>query len=118
MSKTQTIGKAAEDLACRYLQKHGLNLITRNFYCRMGEIDLVMQDKDHLVFVEVRFRNTEIFGGGFSSITAHKQKKLLKTAQYYLQQNKLVEKVACRFDAIAISSLQSEANIEWIKNAF
>lgn len=118
MGETQRIGKIAEDLACDYLQNQGLKLVTRNFYCRCGEIDLVMRDKEYLVFIEIRSRNTNRFGGGAASITHHKQQKLLKTAQYYLQQNKLLEKIPCRFDVIAILSVQSRAEIEWIKNAF
>lgn len=118
MSQTQIIGKAAEDFACKFLLKQGLRLITRNFYCRSGEIDLIMQDKEHLVFIEVRYRNSNIFGSAVESITYNKQQKLLKAANYYLSQNKLIEKVACRFDVVAITSLQSEKNTEWIKNAF
>ena len=119
MGKTQTTGQAAEDFACRYLIQQGLRLITRNFTCRTGEIDLIMQDKTHLVFIEVRFRNTNLFGGSLASVTSHKQKKLLKTALFYLQHNNLIDKVAGRFDVIAIKGLPLESkNLEWIKNAF
>jgi putative endonuclease len=109
----QETGASAENKACAYLQQQSLQLITRNFRCKMGEIDLIMQDKNELVFVEVRCRNNSFFGGGLDSITDSKQKKLIKAASFYLQQKRLTE-IACRFDAVAISA----NTIEWIKNAF
>jgi putative endonuclease len=113
MTLAQQTGSAAENQACAYLKQQGLDLITRNFRCKVGEIDLIMQDKNELVFIEVRCRNNSFFGNGFDSITDAKQNKLIKTANFYLQQKKLTE-TACRFDAVAISA----NNIEWIKNAF
>jgi len=118
MGKTQDIGKAAEEIACNFLRKKGLRLVSRNFCCRAGEIDLIMQDSEHLVFVEVRYRKTQLFGGGVASISYGKQQKILKTAHYYLLKNKLHERVACRFDVIAVSELPSGQHIEWIENAF
>ncbi len=113
MSTAQQTGSVAEDKACDYLQQQGLQLIMRNFRCRLGEIDLIMQDQIALVFVEVRCRNNKLFGSGFDSITNAKQIKLTRAAQFYLQKARLTEN-ACRFDAVAISANQ----IEWIKNAF
>jgi putative endonuclease len=118
MSKTQQTGQAAEDIACRYLQQQGLQLITRNYRCRMGEIDLIMQDRDMLVFVEVRYRKNDCCGGSLHSINNAKQIKLLRAASFYLQQNQLTEKAPCRFDVIAINSLQDKHAPEWLKNVF
>ncbi len=117
MGKTQIIGQDAEDLACRYLQEQGLSLIVRNFRCRVGEIDLIMQDKKSIVFVEVRCRKNNNYGGSLQSITYSKQTKLVRTANYFLQQQKLFEKVPARFDVIAITSSAVNSSIEWIKNA-
>jgi putative endonuclease len=108
-------GVAGEDFACSYLQTQGLTLITRNYSCRLGEIDLIMRDKNHLVFVEVRYRGNDAYGGGVASVTLGKQRKLIRSAQFYLQTHKLTDKVACRFDVLAISG---QNQVEWIKDAF
>ncbi len=120
MSKvnTQQIGQVAENIACSYLIKQGLKLVSRNFQCRLGEIDLIMQDKEHLVFVEVRFRRNQHFGTSSETVTLHKQSKLLRTASFYLQQKHLTDKIPCRFDVIAIADTATQSNINWIKNAF
>ncbi|MFN8770695.1 MAG: YraN family protein [Neisseriaceae bacterium] len=111
MSKASiTKGKAAESLAISYLQQNGLSLIKQNFHSRFGEIDLIMRDKDVVVFVEVKLRNSGI-NTGIESITYNKQQKLIKTANYYLV--KLGHDVACRFDAVVIGT---ENNYEWLKN--
>jgi putative endonuclease len=115
---TQKIGQEAESMACNYLLTKGLKLITRNYQCRLGEIDLIMQDKTHIVFVEVRFRRNQDFGTSSESITYTKQTKLLRAAQFYLQQNHMTDKIACRFDVVAITQTQTQPVIEWIRNAF
>ena len=74
----QRIGQAAEDAAALLLQQQGLQLIERNFGCKTGEIDLILQDNGQLVFVEVRFRKNQLFGGAAASVTPAKQKKLQK----------------------------------------
>jgi len=108
-------GEAAERLAERYLCKAGLTLVTRNFRCRMGEIDLIMKDRDSLVFVEVRMRSSRSFGGAAGSIGHHKQRRLVAAAQYYL--GGLSSTPACRFDAVLLDGLDAE-HIEWLRNAF
>ncbi len=112
------IGLHAENIACDYLIANGLKLIKRNYLCRLGEIDLIMRDKTHLIFVEVRFRRNQNFGTSSETVTYTKQTKLLRTAQLYLQQNRLTDKVPCRFDVIAITLVNEVPVIEWIKNAF
>ena len=118
LSPTQQTGQAAEAMACDYLQKQGLRLVVPNYRCRLGEIDLIMQDEEGIVFVEVRYRNSLAFGGGLYSVTASKQNKLLRTARYYLQQKKLTDTIDCRFDVIAITSQLGKVSVEWVKNAF
>ena len=81
---TKKLGKQAEDLVCHYLQKQKLKLVTRNYSCRYGEIDLIMHDKTSLVFVEVRYRQNPYFGSGLETINLTKQNKVIKTAEYYL----------------------------------
>ncbi len=83
--------------------------------CRFGEIDLIMRDGTILVFIEVRMRANEIFGGAAASITSAKQAKLLRTARHYLSE--LNSEPPCRFDALLLSGTNGQ-KIEWIKNAF
>lgn len=109
---TATIGANAEKQALQYLQKQGLQLITTNFSAKTGEIDLIMQTKDTLIFVEVRYRKNSNFGGAAASITRQKQHRIIRTANLYLQ--KYPTSLSCRFDVIAITANQ----LEWIPNAF
>jgi putative endonuclease len=111
-------GAEAEALACQYLQKQGLRLVTKNYRCRMGEIDLIMREKAILVFIEVRYRKNSHYGSSAESVNLAKQHKLLKTAHYYLQQNRLTDTIICRFDVCALSYLNGQTHIDWIKQAF
>ncbi len=111
-----TKGQVCEQIACDYLIQNSLKLITKNFHSRYGEIDLIMQHESTLVFIEVRYRKNKNFGGAKASITPGKQKKLQKTALYYMQQKG--REYHARFDVIAISGEASNQDIEWIKNAF
>ncbi len=129
---SKKIGIEAEKFACRYLKNQGLFLIMRNYVCRCGEIDLIMQDKASLVFIEVRYRQDSRFGHSIETVDIAKQKKLIKTAEYYLQYNHLSETISCRFDVLGISpstkpkkwferfdtSQYYPAQVEWVKNAF
>jgi putative endonuclease len=110
-----TRGAQAEQLAAQFLQRHGLKLLQRNYSCRYGEIDLILQDGDTLVFAEVRLRSRSDFGGAAASINAAKQARLIHTAQHYIAT--LSRTPPCRFDALLFDTLDS-ARLEWIKNAF
>ncbi len=109
-------GAQAEQTAARYLQQHGLQLVQANYRCRFGEIDLILRDGSTLVFAEVRLRSRGDFGGAAASIDAHKQGKLIRTAQHYL--SGLSHIPPCRFDALLLVAPEGVAGIEWIKNAF
>ncbi len=108
------LGVEAEQIALNYLKKQGLTLIANNYSCRYGEIDLIMQEGKTIVFIEVRMRKNQQFGGAAFSITPSKQQKLIHTAQHFLAQ---YGNPACRFDAILMTTAKIE-HIEWIKNAF
>ncbi|WP_025770364.1 YraN family protein [Thioalkalivibrio sp. HK1] len=112
------IGRATEDFAERWLTGKGLVPIARNYRCRRGEIDLVMRDEESLVFVEVRRRSNEFFGGGAESVDHHKQKRLTATAEHYLTSHEVGTDIACRFDILAIDGPEHEVRVEWIKDAF
>lgn len=117
-SPKQKTGLAMEAYACAYLQKRGLTLITQNYHTRFGEIDLIMQDKDMLVFVEVRYRQSQKFGGAIESIDYFKEQRIIHAAQYYLMKFNLTHDVSCRFDIVAISGNCNTPEIEWILDAF
>ena len=114
-------GKMAEALAVKYLQSNGLKLVRRNFSCRNGEIDIIMRDKDYLVFIEVRFRNTLTHSHPLETIDYRKQQKILKTVQFYLLQYPEYGHHPCRIDAVAIYSGREntgvEKQVEWVQNA-
>lgn len=107
----QRSGDQAEDRALAYLQQQGLTLVERNFRCKGGEIDLVMQDRAALVFVEVRARSSASHGGALASITPAKQRRLIVAAQHFLQRHAQVP--ACRFDVVAIEG----ERLEWLRHA-
>jgi len=111
-------GKQAEAHACEYLQAQGLALVERNYLCRRGEIDLIMQDKRTTVFVEVRYRRNDRFGSSAESVDWRKQAKLLATAEHYLQQRPKVAQNACRFDVVALTTENGQQAIDWIIDAF
>ncbi len=107
----QLAGQAGEEQALAYLKAQGFTLVERNFHCRGGEIDLIVQKNDLLVFVEVRKRAGAQFGGAAASVVPAKQARLKKAAQLYLQRYDYPP--ACRFDVIAIDGEQ----LNWIISA-
>lgn len=116
---TKDVGDAAESLALRHLQRHGLTLVQRNYRVargprsRGGEVDLIMRTPDGtLVFVEVRVRRDASHGGAAASITGLKQRRVLYAAQHYLQ--RLPAWPPCRFDVVAIDGDQ----VQWLPAAF
>lgn len=117
MIRTGMLGDRAEKLAHKYLRKQGLKSLTQNYHCRFGEIDLIMQDKDYLVFIEVRYRNSQQFGGALESVDRHKQAKLRRTAETYLLKTKNHD-CPCRFDILCVTGNLNNPEIDWIKNAF
>ncbi len=107
-------GRWAENRACSFLRDHGLQLLHSNYRCPFGEIDLIMQDGEHLVFIEVRYRRSERYGGALASVDRVKQRKLRATAEHFRQSSSGAGRYPCRFDVICIAP----ERIEWIKDAF
>ncbi len=112
------VGTQFEDLALAHAQKNGLRLIERNFTCRHGELDLIMRDREVVVFVEVRYRRSGAFGGAIDSVGPSKQRRLIKAASLFLQQHPDLSRQPCRFDVIALEGTAEAARIEWLRNAF
>jgi len=111
------LGNRAEKLAHKYLRKQGLKSIAQNYHCRYGEIDLVMRDNDYLVFVEVRYRKNQNYGGAIESVDRFKQAKLRRSAESYLLKSKNHD-YPCRFDILCITGNLNKPELDWIKNAF
>ncbi|WP_251388543.1 YraN family protein [Mediterraneibacter agrestimuris] len=107
------IGSKYEHIAGRYLEQKGYRILEYNYHCRRGEIDLIAQDGEYLVFCEVKYRRGRMTGSPVEAVDVYKQRKLWKTAEYYLLRHRLYN-VPCRFDVIGIE----DSKITLIKNAF
>lgn len=109
----QSFGKTGEELACKYLKNHKYKIIERNFTTDIGEIDIIAQKDNCIIFVEVKTRMSGKFGLPREAVGYFKQKKYSQVAMQYIKHNNLF-KTACRFDVIEI--LGEEIN--HIENAF
>lgn len=114
MSANTERGAAAESRARTWLERHGLKLRDSNYRCRWGEIDLIMEDGDTLVFVEVRYRNSMRHGGAIDSIDFRKRQRLCRAASDYLARQRGQQQPS-RFDVVALGP---NGRIEWIADAF
>ena len=112
----------AEALALSWLQQRGLVCVTRNYRCRMGEIDLIMRDGATLVFVEVRQRKVSQFGSASDSISTAKQRKLIKVTQVFLQCHPQFDNYDIRFDVVCFQGAATKPQVPldwtWIQAAF
>lgn len=110
------LGQRGERRAERYLRRRGLRPAERNYHCRHGEIDLVMEDNEAVVFIEVRVRRRGRFGDAADSIDHHKQQRLTRAARHFLMTHPEWAERPCRFDVVALDRDRDELN--WIPNAF
>ena len=110
------LGQKAENTALDFLRQQGLGLVERNYRCRGGEIDLIMQVDGVLVFIEVRQRSSVRFGSALESVDSRKRARLLHSAQHYLRHHPESCRGPCRFDVVAIEG--EAGKIRWIQNAF
>lgn len=111
-------GNEAEKLAERRLKRKGLKTLARNWHCRHGELDLVMEQGRAVVFIEVRQRTSDNYGGAVASVTAAKQQRLYKAASAFLASRPALAERDCRFDVVAFSGNGNTADMQWIQNAF
>lgn len=109
-------GAAIERIAAQWLQEQGLRLVSSNHHVKGGELDLVMYDRDTLVFIEVKHRATTEHGHPLETVTAQKRRRLVKAATLYIARHGL--DCPCRFDILAITGMPSELTFEWEQAAF
>ena len=114
------LGRGGEALVAKDLRKRGWRLVTSGFRCRMGEIDLIAQNEEFLIFVEVKLRKNDQFGQAAAFVDYHKQRKLRAAAEYYLLKNPT--ELQPRFDVAEVYAPQGSDTkspvIRYIENAF
>jgi putative endonuclease len=117
-SSNRLSGAQWEKTAESFLRSYGLKLLQRNFSSRFGEIDLIMEHDETVVFVEVKYRKSNQHGSGADAVTFHKQGRISRTAAWYLAKNPHRAEQFCRFDVISIDPQKKDQGIKWIKGAF
>jgi putative endonuclease len=108
----QAAGDDGEARATAYLAAQGLEILTRNYRTRLGEVDLVAREGELLVFIEVRSRAASRFGGAIESVTPHKQRRIAAAASLYL--GRFATPPRCRFDVVALEGPE----VRWLRGAF
>jgi putative endonuclease len=117
VDKRKIIGSRGEELAAKYLEEQGYKVLTRNYRCRLGEIDIIASDGEDLVFIEVKTRTSLAFGLPQECITRSKQLRIRKIALYYLAEKRPLYS-NYRFDVVSILLNNDEFQVEIIRNAF
>lgn len=118
MSKSRKTGNFGEDVAVSFVRSKGYSIIDRNYHSRYGEIDIIAQEKNFLVFIEVKTRKENSMVKAFEAVDTIKQKKIIKTAMIYLMNNKV--DLQPRFDVIEVL-IKKSGNVKavnQIENAF
>jgi len=111
-------GHYGEDIAAAYLQQKGYSIVERNYRKRFGELDIIAEDGEVLVFVEVKTRSSTRFGSPFEAVDSRKQRKMSRIALAYLNSRKLFDRSA-RFDVVAVMLHKgSLPEVEIVQDAF
>lgn len=110
-------GRCGEDLAVAHLRKEGYQIVTQNYRCLYGEVDIIALDGDTIVFIEVKSRRSETFGQPQDAVGPKKQRKLSRISLHYLQQKRL-EGHNARFDVVSVRMSPDGNRIDLIRNAF
>jgi putative endonuclease len=111
------LGKSGEQCAADFLKNHGYRILFPNYKTKLGEIDIIAQDKDTICFVEVKTRATDKFGLPQEAVSGAKQRQISKTALAFLKEKKLLNKKA-RFDVVSVIYAGGKPKIDLIRNAF
>ena len=106
-------GDQFEAKAAKLLTQQGYKILSTNYQCKLGEIDIIAKHKSTVIFVEVKYRKNDNFGSAASHVTPAKQRRIRLTAELYLKENRINS--ACRFDVIGYTGTHPP---EWIQNAF
>lgn len=117
MGTRQEKGRRGEEIAAAYLGERGVEVLVRNYRCRLGEIDLIGRDGETVVFVEVKSRSHGGRGLPQESVSHEKQRKLTRLARWFLKERHL-ERQRARFDVVAVTGAPGEPEVTWIVNAF
>ncbi len=107
-------GNDFERLAAEYLKRNGMTILQQNFYCKMGEVDIIARDHEYLVFVEVKYRKSKAKGSAAEAVTFNKMRKISRCADAFLMLNHIGTEISVRFDVVAIE----EGHLKHYKNAF
>ncbi|MCX7737357.1 MAG: YraN family protein [Candidatus Kapabacteria bacterium] len=111
-------GNEGEEIAIEYLKSLGYKIVKQNFHFgKVGEIDIICRDGNTLVFVEVKFRKSDIYGSAIDGMTKSQIISIRKVAEGYLYINKITD-IECRFDFIGIDLIDGKPKITYLKNAF
>ena len=113
----RTQGKTGEDLAAQFLERNGLRILERNYRFERGEIDIIAEERDELIFVEVKARRSTGFGTPEDAVTEEKQEQVRAVADGYLFEHN-IDNRPCRFDVVAIEFKNSKTEIRHIRDAF
>ena len=113
----QSFGKLGEDLACAELCRRGYELLDRRYRTRYGEIDIVARHQGAIVFVEVKARAADAFGGAAAAVTGVKQHRIARIAVDFLSRRRLADQ-PCRFDVVAVSFDRGQPRVDVYENAF
>jgi putative endonuclease len=113
----QTLGILGEEIACTELRRRGYEIIERRYRTRYGEIDIVARDQDVTVFVEVKARVGNDFGGGAAAVTGWKQRRIAKMAVDFLARHRLHDR-PCRFDVVTVDVRHGVPSVEVFTHAF
>ena len=120
MRDSQLLGPWGEAVAARYLRRHGYTIEAANYRCRLGELDIIAQDRHYTAFVEVKLRRSAAFAQAREFVTAAKQQRLRATAQLWLSENPGAKQP--RFDVIEVYAPEGidsrEIRIQHLENAF
>jgi putative endonuclease len=115
--KRQSFGKKGEDLACAELERHGYAILARRYRSRFGEIDIIAKHEATIVFVEVKARAGDEFGGGAAAVTLWKQRRIAQMAVDYLSRHNLHDR-PCRFDVVTVDITDDRSEVTVYAHAF
>lgn len=111
-------GQQIEQACCQFLLDQKITIIAKNFYSKLGEIDLIGTEYQTLIFFEIRYRQQENYGSALESVTRSKQRRIIKTALFFLMKKPQYQHFTYRFDIIGASTYNNNLIFNWQKNAF